>query len=1452
MSSDGVQRLTSKLSRWHGLATAVSVALLSGAFIVALDAALTLGTGSRTLLSILWLGLVSLLVYRGITTRPKASSLSTLLQLFMVSLLLVIALFVVCFASGSAEKLRRFILPWQLSPADRPFKLIVPSGDCVIPTGESVTLVGYLEAGRDWRLPDTMDLIVRKSGEAEQSFVMNREPGGTYWLTRSAIDEPFEYCLKAGSERSSWYRVAVAEPVFLKETTQATLTPPVYAAGQVQQREQKTWGTIEALAFSRLLLTFRFTRPVTNVQLDWTPIDGSTQQVSVKLDPDRTAGVATLELQQSGMLHLQLFGERNLRTESSAMVRVAADQPPTFEKVAGISTSTLEARPDDRVLIDLAARDDLQIAKAWIEFLVGATEEQIQAVPIRLPGLGTSRVEGTVLFPLLGKVKEGDTIKFRLVLADNRQLLSKSFGPQEARYPGTGWSTLRIRSNVLPLAEQEIYGQQQRLKTTIKTIQTELENLSLNLREFRSEKLGDGSLSLDQSLRVRGFVDSLNKTAKQLEELGKELHLTPDLQGLARATTDISVAVRSTIQYLQRSEAEPKSTQRDVALNKAQEGVTGLQKSITTLAELSEKTASIRLASRGLRELASDQRDLAELASRPDARPEEIAQQQRELSARLSQLINRNTILAKLVQDASQEEIRQGLNRIGSWLDSQQLLQAARQATDRAYRQQQLKNLQHEQLTLLELATLLAERTATAARVAGAAPMNITPFEKSRELLVNGQAVQALAEQEKAIRELDRLSQTHRSGVAIRVELREAIRQLARWQDDLRRRCSDNPVSLRSSFAAEQKQLSAALESIAIQDADAAFLKAFQAAHNDLKTATDELNAKPESSPNALKIAAESLNKLTGLTPSLTDRLKAAKPKVDQLRRDFDTIRTDVERIILTRDQDPGLEQLKGVSDKLTTWVQKLRRLDVPSLEPRRIVVVALTGLAIEDVQRGYIEDVPASLLQVRKQLDNLRQALDGQPLTEEQLRELTGSHQKLDQRLKSIVRLSPTESAELELDQRDRARALSRIADAEAPIAFAELRSLNDGFETALRKGEPLDALRQRSQIMLQKLRTLSARLAGEESEQERLNRLVQERQTELAASKLTPGRGPAASQESARRADQQLEELNQTRVGVASSAKRKAVEALNQLRSANMPDRRPTLQQAALESMEKLRDELAKQPQRSIPWRQNLRFEQSERQKLEELSANGKLPNLATAQLVEDLAKQQQLTRDATALAIESINRGIEPAAKDELVELAKRLDSPSSKRIANSLRNGAMPDPQALAGLAIEQLSEIRQQGSRLDLQTTRQNYRQQELLKELLDIILDIRRSAIHRGGTFNESLLQLAELLESIREKLTQSQRERTAKRSQQAATLLQEAQQLGQTTRMMLETQLKALPKPGETEPASLTGFALLTALDAMQDVSQRLNQKQGLRPAAETMQTAAEALSRAAGRMKP
>lgn len=1194
---------------------------------------------------------------------------------------LVVALaLTVAFVPGSGERVRRFALPWYTPGPDGSFRVIVSSGDPVVRRGEPVTLAAFLERVRPAApLPDTAVLVTRDPvTRAEARTPMAGDEAAAFQLIWPAVTEDFEYAVEAGGVRSGWHTVVTGDPVDLADGTSATVRPPEYAESRLAPATRTGFAAVDALQYSRATLNLQFTRAAEEAVLEWRPLDprtgGNPTAIPVRLSTDRTGGAAEVSVAADGTLVLVLVGERGVRTELATPVHAVPDAEPRFERVVGLTAAPRDARPDDRLLMDVVATDDVGVADVRVEYCVNGATTESRSEPVVVTGAGSPRAAGVFAFSLAKKVRDGETLWLRLRATDTRSVPAARLGPQQAYFPQAGWAVLRITTAARPLIEQDVFAQRDAVAAGLSDAGAIVAEATEELAAVRGVT-APGPLALDQAARLRLAQDHAAKAARRLDDVATLIGVDPDLAGVAAGMRAAANGLlRAAGDALKAAEAAPTRAKAGPDLEAAWTKLAATRTALAGLADRNEATARTRLDRYRLRELAADQTALADRVGKPGASPDELVPAQRILMSRLDDVVARSERLSPAVAVAAGAAVHELAARAEELAAAAVALDAAADRVDLGRRAARTERLAREQGEWATRAEAFARRTETAARAAGTRPLAPDSFGPARDRLISGRTVDAVAEQEKIARELDRLADEFARAAAARADKRDAARQVARWQDDLYRRCADAvklapdrvlPPALRTAFADEQAALRGVADTLRIPTPAPDLAKAYDAAAAALATAAIALAFPPDLSAPApevaTKAAATALTTLADRVPSDDQRRRHTTVRIDHLLNQAASIATAAGDALRNLNRDPTGEALKAVIHRQEKLAGAIRALDLPGLEARQETAAAAADRTAADTRSGFVTDLPISIQDLRRRLETLRQASAGGTPADDLAAQFARLVRKLaDEADKLPQRPSDDDLKPLLATGREIARSFAGLTAVEAPTLFLEARDALTVVDQAIRMGttEPVADLRAKAARAAAAADRFAARVAGHDPDLKRVERIAAERK---AAAALAPTRrlpDPKATAEAVRDVVRQIDELDHVRVGRALRAKKQALDALNRLRTFPESDRSAALQQSVAEVVEQLVDEMTKNENQALaaPPPEG----PAKDVKAAEPKTGGRLPTVAYADEARELARAQRTIRDATAKAAADLARLPRPADADPLGALAEEISA------------------------------------------------------------------------------------------------------------------------------------------------------------------------------------------------
>ena len=1169
---------------------------------------------------------------------------------------------------GTGEQLRRVGLPWHRPAVVVPFEIVVPSGNATVRRGDPVTLSAYLrptEPGAT--LPDAAVLVFRDAAGDERKLPMTGDDTAAFHVIRPAVAADFAYRVEADGAASEWFTVSVADPVDLSDQTTVAIAPPAYAAS-LPIRTLPGLADLDGLQYSTATLRLRFNRPAASAMLDWRP-DGraadAAELTPLALNPDATSATVTFRMKANGTLRILLVNEsgaRKLRTEIAVPVRVTPDAVPRFEQVTGLTTQPRTVRPGERVPIALVAEDDIAVAAAELEYETGPDFATKGRVPVSLSGANTPRAEGRLVFDLAGKGKEGDTVRLRLRITDNRRLDDPRLGPQEAVYPPGGWAEFRLSASAPPLDRQEIFGQRDAVKESLLAALKEVRAAQADAESLRTDTAGRSLLPEDHQTRITTTRERASRAIGLLRDAAQEAALTPELRPLAAAIRDIAAGPLKDADDALRKAQTDNPADRKAALEAAVKLLADAGDRIEALLRQNDRLAQDRLDRRRLDALAGDQKELAD-KTKPDSAvpPDELRKLQQELLDRLRKVVADSDPLKRGTDAAAGREARRLADDAKALAGLLRDLDAAAKQLTAEFRTSLLDALADTQARGADQAASLLARIETAARLAGVTPPRPEDFRRVTELLRQDKAVEALIELEKLAQALDRTAEAFEKWELDRRDAKVAAKQLAQWQDDLRTRylaaTKATPFEqwaepAKAAFRAEQRAILRTTELLRLpQDKDTTDARTI--AVTTVGLAAKLLDADGKGADTAMKTAVDALNRLADKVPAVQKRLAASRLVLDQIRTEQDLLLTAVDPFL--KSADPRQPQL--LAEKLAPWQPKqeklarqLAALDLPGFEARHARAVATLNTAAADMKAGLMYDSFAALHAAKRELDRFKQALDSPPALDDRIEELARKQLAIADAFGD--KPTPRQLDGLGAAQQELYRQLSAMVVPESPAALHDAQQAAKLAESAFRDGSTFDVQKRRTRLTAEALVRLSDRVNGLETDLDRVRRLAAYRRQAGDEAKKLIGKpfNADGSNEATRQIGREVEELTHTRVGAAGQPlKRIVLELYSRYRTFTEPDKQGPLHKDVMEALDRLAavmadiQELAVRPERgpgAMP-----------------AEADAYLPSKLLADALRDMARQQRAVRDRTNAVNGEVAKQTRPAGENPLATLEQR---------------------------------------------------------------------------------------------------------------------------------------------------------------------------------------------------
>lgn len=1260
-----------------------------------------------------------------------------------------------------ADLAHRFLRPWSELP---PYTFVVAPGDVVAAKGSSVAITVTVHP-RTARiaLPASTSLVLTDAEGHETSQRMRADRSDAFSFPLKVIADG-QYRVEARAAvgdtvaASASHPIVAVTPVELAaDNPVATVTPPEYARATWDEETRTGLVDLIALQGSDVRFQLRFTRPAVAAWLEWSAADFKEGKEGTKatakvtthalpLTAEGTAAEWTLPARATGSYRLILEAEHGIRTErDGGMLTVKADLPPAVLRFTG--REELKAvTPREKVALECGLADDVGVARADLEYRIN--DDEPVRLPFNLTGTGRLEASGQLLFELAGKVKEGDKVAYRLRVEDN--LPAALQGPHVVYAPADRWLTLMVAKQTSPLREQEIALQRDALDRRLDAIKQALLQEMRGVYKVQNESRADDSLTPEQRDALKALEGENRDTEKALRELVQEADTTPALQPIAEKARDVAdrEMQKSEADLREASVAKKTGPARDASFKDADKQLANAVQKLEDLKKLNDQIAKDRTDQMRVETLAARQQELAEkaaeLAKKDPVRDatakdeaEQLKKEQGDVANELKKLTENSPALQKALDEARAEQTRQAAERASELAEAQRELASAQAETEKDRQAARFSELAKRQEELARKAADLADETKQSARTARAQPLKPDDARKAAEALKEGNPTEAVKHQDQTARELDRLASEFDKAIDLAKDPREAAKQLARLQDDLRQRVqdemhkrdADKPLEQRlAGLRKEQELLQKATKQLTLPPQNELAKQERKNAAEQAERATDLLaKRQPREALGPMEQSKQALERLAEKLPTLEQRQQLARQEVARLRQQQEHIAQLTEQVQSKKDNPQDREQksqkLAEAAKRQAEVAEAVSKLDAPRQEERRARSEEALNQALADLMDARPEDVNASQQQAKRELERLEQALAGQKPADEKARELARKQQELANEAAMADKASPLQKAVMQGKQQELAREATNLPVPEAPQRHAEAVEAARAAEKAANADPTSAEAKQQMESAARKLDELAKQLNGQEKDAARADRLAK-RQAEAARdaerqAQADPNARPTP--EAQRRQEEIAREVKQVRGGEEARAeKRRSEEALNKAQQANNAGEQAKAQRESADALRNLADRLAGRKEEAKPGETSARdaakqlakeqrdlakaTQQAQQQAAQQGGEAGKK---SMQQAMEKAAqKQGELNQKAARLGANQAQKGLEQAraamnqaqqalgksdaaqanqkqteAADALDRLAKQLPKEAPSRASKEQPEGANPAPQGL---------------------------------------------------------------------------------------------------------------------------------------------------------------------------
>lgn len=614
--------------------------------------------------------------------------------------------------------------------------LVVDPGDVRVAKGEPVTIQVSVKHKRLKRaeirrqLPDGTESVERMALIAE-------EPDGTkrFSLTFPAVEEGFDYRVRAGAALSRYFDVTAVEPPTVTKL-EVKYDYPEYTALPDAGGETET-GEIRAVAHTRVSVTATLNKPAWSAKLVFNDTPSAAEPVIAE---NRVTWDFELKAGMRGSWNIDLADEEGFKNQPSAYpIEVLPDKAPTVQIVSPTQRD-ISLKPTERLPIDLSVIEDFGFADVVLmatpDGAVGPTQ-LVQPLPASTNRPGTYSAQALLDLPALKLTPDQRRLAVQVRVRDNR--------PEEFDGPGVGLSEVifvTIDQNAKSLADQAIEAQKKEVEQQIREAKQELEQARDDLRRAEQELIRDKEVNSEAKEKLDEFTEHNEAAREKLEQVAATLD-TPLFQEQSQQAAKLANEPLAAAQ--EKADMIPMTDAQHERVAEAKEARTEVEEAIKGLDELAKS----------MREAEEDYQSISKL--------NELANKQQELAMKAEDWQKRAAEEAAKAQQAAQQAPNEQAQ--------QQAMQQFDQQQKREAQQFQAEQNRVEQ----QLGEMLKENAAALAEV----------LEQQRAQSDNlAQQAEALAKQQESLRDASReaTDKNENQEQALRDAL---VEQLAQLQSEL-------------------------------------------------------------------------------------------------------------------------------------------------------------------------------------------------------------------------------------------------------------------------------------------------------------------------------------------------------------------------------------------------------------------------------------------------------------------------------------------------------------------------------------------------------------------------------------------------------------------------------------------------------------------------------------------
>lgn len=536
------------------------------------------------------------------------------------------------FAPSFGRFSQRFFGAWTKPLV--PYEISVMGGEYALRDGSHTVTAVIHPLDEDVELPATCTLVGEDDSGGKIELPMQSLESGRFAFTFSDLRRPLRFHVEAGEAQSEVVSLGLVDAPSFAGKPAILALPPAYAKGNVSVMNLLGDGMpteTAALRYSKLHFHLPIkdcTGPATlhitrldatgkhSLPIVWRP-DGMTEMIAA--EPGVYRAEAILELQH-GLRTALPVGQFTVRD----------DRPPRFAQGLRLAGSDAALRgghpyriaPGTMLKMQGLLEDDEGLDGVVLEYRLN--EEAPVRVERWLNADGHTRLPIDHWLPLPKSLKDGDLIRLRLHVRDNRRLKrdeigagipTTDVGPHLLVMPGDGaWFEFRVEQTAGDLARQFAEQQADDIKDLIGKIKEKVQaesDQAKRLQRTIHQQAVLTPLQVEQAEKLQALDRII---AGELFDAGKKLALNPELAKLAEhffdiADVEMSKSAAGLKQFRERGRTLA-DAERD--LQDVQDSLGNAERKLDRMLGWNKRLAQDRLDRWQLEKLAQRQDELAE------------------------------------------------------------------------------------------------------------------------------------------------------------------------------------------------------------------------------------------------------------------------------------------------------------------------------------------------------------------------------------------------------------------------------------------------------------------------------------------------------------------------------------------------------------------------------------------------------------------------------------------------------------------------------------------------------------------------------------------------------------------------------------------------------------------------------------------------------------------------